>query len=119
MTAGTVSVRLRKSLENCPPDLRFLEPSLQECRQEFDDLKDKRNTLLHGYPSLEFDGFQRLHYGGRLKRGEREEIPYTVWQVSDIAEFVRQIDAADKKLKKLTQRLAEALRQRSLLRRGQ
>ena len=97
MTSGIVSKRFSKIEVIGHP----LELEIVKCRKDFEDLLERRNTLIHAHPCTARDGAQILNY---------QTVPKSIyhdvqWPEEEIEDFISAIDLAESQAGGLLEKL--------------
>ena len=90
MTSGGVLNAFKAAMKPAQNELCGNKAALQDCFNEFDRLKPKRDALVHAHPITDIDGAQILNYQGELSK----PISDLKWDEEKVCDFARDIDAA-------------------------
>jgi hypothetical protein len=105
LTSGSVNVKLKETIAKVDfSTLTVDNADLEQCQQEFENLIDKRNALIHAHPITDKDGSQILAYQARPSKA----ISDMTWKLSEIESLIKEIDATGVKAGKILDEIRKA-----------
>lgn len=91
LTSGLVKNKFQKIINILPTEIpEILQQDLQDCCDTFDQLINKRNTLIHAHPCTDINGSQILSYQGNLSK----PLPDMKWPREEVEKIICEIDVA-------------------------
>lgn len=90
MMSGQVRQRLKKAVASYRGNQGVTKADIECCSDEFANLIQKRNALIHAHPITDVDGAQILNYQSMPTR----PIADMKWDAVDIENFVEEVDSA-------------------------
>jgi len=103
LISRAVNNKLKESIDKLYfPVSTVTKIEMEQCQNEFEDLIEKRNALIHAHPITDNDGSQILAYQTKPSKALSDMI----WQESDIENLIEEIDSAGVKAGKILDKIA-------------